>query len=131
VALKNVMKWANMIPGANEAITTVPVARVEEPHRFISYPFVPATGIIDYKKFPGDFFKKGDLLVVVRSLSGVVLGQVEAEMDGFVVVWSEGVAKYKGESLGFVAVLDAPLRMVFPWEEVDRMEERESKIDAQ
>ena len=54
----------------------------------------------------GDPFDEGDLMAVVRSMSGEKLAEVRAEYSGFLVSWSGGVAFQAGSSLGSCGLPD-------------------------
>jgi predicted deacylase len=138
LSIRNIMRWAGMMVmtaaaaagggGPFESVTTVPVIKVIEPYRYVVYPQATVTGIVDHHVPPGSAFKKGDLLLTIRSMDGQVLSKMEAEMDGFVIVWMNGIAKYRGNSLGLVGVPDAPIKVCMSWEEIDRAEEAEVSI---
>jgi len=69
-------------------------------------------------KHDGDFIKKGDLLAIIRTLDGKQIDEIHSELDGFIIGWWSGVAKYKHQSLGMVAVEDK-MPMVVSWDEVE------------
>ncbi|MDH5401724.1 MAG: succinylglutamate desuccinylase/aspartoacylase family protein [Candidatus Heimdallarchaeota archaeon] len=117
-AINNIMKWAHMIDGNLEVITNVPVIQGKEIYRELNYPFSPCTGIVDYYMNPGDFFKINDLLAVVRQIDGTILEEIRSEVEGFVIAWWPGIAKYQGEPLGIVAVPDK-LPFVVSWSDVN------------
>jgi hypothetical protein len=96
--------------------------------RYVVYPQAPVTGIVDHSIFPGTSFKKDDQLLVIRSLDGSVLTKISAEVDGFLMIWTNGIAKYQGNTLGLIAVPDAPIKCCMSWEEIDRAEQAEASI---
>ena len=96
--------------------------------RYLVYPSANTTGIVDHHFALGQHFKKGDVLATVRSLDGAFLKTISAEMDGFIIGWFNGIAKYEGQAFGFIGVVDAPTRTVVPWEDLDRAEERDASI---
>ena len=116
-AITNLMKHLRMRAGAVVPQTIVPAhLNLDNLHRSMSYPFMPCTGIADFQKRAGDSFAKGDLLVVVRSMSGVKLAEVRAEHPGFVVGWRAGIAHQKGVCLGSCGLPDG-LPMVVDYAE--------------
>lgn len=115
-ALHNLLVWAGMVQDKPEAIDQSFVLNFDEPHRYLVYPSVTKTGIVDYSKDAGDRFEKGDELAVVRTMDGQVVERIHAEMSGWLAGWFEGVAKYPGAALGMVAVPDGKdMPMVVDW----------------
>lgn len=47
----------------------------------------------------------GDVLAIIRTMDGREVKKVEAEFDGYIIAWRQGVAVYEGDTLGMVAVL--------------------------
>jgi len=111
----NLMKWSGMMPGELEEIKSVEVIKFEVGHRYLSYPQITTTGIIDPQVNPGQSFSKGDVLLIVRSMEGTRLEEVKAEMDGTMIGWYPGIGKYRGERVGMVAVNDLDSPKVLPW----------------
>ena len=60
----------------------------------------------DFVLTAGDSFEAGDLMAVVRSMSGEKLAEVRADYSGFLVSWSGGVAFQAGSSLGSCGLPD-------------------------
>ena len=60
----------------------------------------------DFVLTAGDSFEEGDLMAVVRSMSGEKLAEVRADYSGFLVSWSGGVAFQAGSSLGSCGLPD-------------------------
>ena len=81
----------------------------------MGYPQSPVSGIVDFVKNASDRFLKGDLLANVRKLDGTLLAKIEAEFDGYVIGWYNDIAKFEGEELGTVAVIDGNTPKIVPW----------------
>lgn len=107
-AVKNVLKWAQMLPGEKEALPEGYFVKTNELHRLFMYPIAPCSGILDVYVEIGKPFKKGDVLGKIRSIDGIVLHEIKAEFDGFILNWMPGIAKYEGEILAFTS---APHRL--------------------
>lgn len=113
VALSNWLKWVGLLPGAPKA-TGFSNVRSKVPLRTLQYPYAPVAGILDPIWKPGEAFKKGDTLAVMRSISGVRLTEIKAEVDGYLVGWRNGIAHYQGNPLAWVAVEDR-MELVGQW----------------
>ncbi len=120
-SLVNLMRWSEMLVGNFKPITGVSVIKSKEYYRYLSYPLANETGIIDFQKNPGDFFKKGDLLAIIRSIDGSLISKIKSELEGFVIGWWNNIAAYKGNTLGMVGVPDR-LPMVVSWKEIESKE---------
>ncbi len=116
-AVLNFMDWANMNISTFQPITEAPVIMTKRWHREINSPRAPETGILDIIKEAGDMVSKGDLIAIIRDISGVRIADVKAEEDGFIVGWWNGIAKYKDEIIGMLAVEDK-MPMVVKWSEI-------------
>jgi len=117
-ALWNTLVWSKMVDRPYEPITQCPVIKFQQPHRYLVYPIANSTGIVDYIVDVGNPFKKGDLLAIIRNIDGSVLSRVIAEMDGYIIAWNQGIAKYEKNNLGMVAVPDGDIPTVLDWKEV-------------
>jgi predicted deacylase len=98
-ALYNLLIWAGMLQDKPKAIDPSFVIHFDEPHRYLVYPSVTQTGIVDYSKNAGEPFEQGEELAVLRAMDGQVVEKIHAEMGGWVIGWFEGVAKYPGASV--------------------------------
>ena len=116
-AVLNFMEWAKMNISTFQPIVEAPVIMTKKWHREIDSPRAPETGILDIVKEAGDMVSKGDLLAIMRDISGVRIAEVKAEEDGFMVGWWNGIAKYKDEIIGMLAVEDK-MPMVVKWSDV-------------
>ena len=104
-ALYNLLIFTNMLqqegnenkPPQYRKITKVPVVHTDVPYRYtyqgfvliacryLEYPQAPASGLLDWVKFPGDFFSVGDVLAKIRNLEGEVVGTITSELDGYMI----------------------------------------------
>ncbi|MGF1503836.1 MAG: succinylglutamate desuccinylase/aspartoacylase family protein [Anaerolineae bacterium] len=119
--IRNVMRWAGMLPGDPEPIEGIPVLRPGYQVRRHMGPAAPAAGIVDMLVRPGQTVRKGERIAVMRDLFGSPLGPHDggasyANYDGFVIGWRHGVARYRGESLMALAIPDDS-EMVVPYPE--------------
>jgi predicted deacylase len=106
VALENLLKWAEMLPGKPRKLEGVKVIHPDKPLRVLQYPYAPISGIFDYAIEAGGAFKKGDTLGVFRTLAGERIGDVKAAFDGYIIGWRKGIAHHEGNPLAWVAVED-------------------------
>jgi len=121
-ALTNVLHWGKMMEGNPKEIVACPVIKFDEPHRYMIYPQTETTGIVDYQIEVGTKFKKGDLLAIVRNMDGTVSSIVTADMDGYLIAWFCGIAKYRKNSLGMVGVKDGSIPTVVEWKDLEMYE---------
>lgn len=118
-AVWNALSWlGNLAPHEQQPITACRTIRFTEPHRYMVYPQATCTGIVDFLLEVGSEFQRGDRLAVIRSIDGTVLEYVVAEMDGWLIAWSNETAVYKNQTLGMVAVADHKAPGVLKWSEL-------------
>lgn len=117
-AVRNVLKWAGMLPGAPEPIRSVPQPAVDFPVTRDSSPRARTSGVVRYHVRPGDVFRTGDLLATMTDLHGRPLathGEIRAEADGWVMALARGAICYQGQAVTHIAVRDeSPLLERFP-----------------
>ncbi len=109
IAVFNILKGADMLPGAPEPIRTVPQPELGFPVMRESTPRARASGIVRYHVAPGDVFRAGDLLATLTDLHGRPLaehGEIRAESDGWVLSLARGAVCYQGQSVTHVAIRD-------------------------
>jgi len=104
--LRNVLRWAGMLPGAPEPITGIKVVDPGFPTRRRSVARVTAPCIVHHLVEPGDLVKVGDPLVEMRDAWGRVLGVLNSEYDGFVISRPRGILYYPGEATLLLAIRD-------------------------
>jgi predicted deacylase len=112
--LFNLLRWAGMYPGKISGLKNIPSLKLSGQHRVMSYPFAPCVGIIDPVLPAGSSFKKGDLLAVVRTISGEKIEEIRAEFKGGIIGWRNGIAKFKNAPLAWIAAEDK-LPLVCKW----------------
>lgn len=104
--LKNVLRWAGMLPGELEPITGIKVIDPGYPTRRRSVARVTQACIVHHLVEPGDLVKIGDPLVEMRDAWGRVLGVLTSEYEGFVISRPPGILFYPGESTLLLAIRD-------------------------
>ena len=104
--LRNVMRWAGMLPGDPEPITGIKVVDPGFPTRRRSVARVTQSCIVHHLKEPGDLVKVGDPLVEMRDAWGRLLGVLTSEYDGFVISRPRGILYYPGEASVLLAIRD-------------------------
>ena len=104
--LRNVMRWAGMLPGEPEPITGIKIVDPGYPTRRRSVARVSQACIVHHLKEPGDMVKIGDPLVEMRDACGRVLGILTSEYEGFVISLPRGVLYYAGEATMLLAIRD-------------------------
>jgi len=119
-ALNNVLFWGKMLDGEPKEIQACQVIKFDEPHRYLVYPQIETTGIVDFQIEIGSKFQKGDLLVIVRNIDGSVSSKVIAELDGYLIAWFQGIAKYEKNAVGMVAVKDGAIPVVVEWKDLEK-----------
>jgi len=119
-SLWNLLIWAKMVNGPYKQITQCPVIKFEHPHRYLEYPQATSTGIVDFQLEIGNHFQKGDCLAIIRNIDGSLSSRVIADMDGYLIAWYQGIAKYDKNSLGLVAVNEGNLPPIFDWAQMKK-----------
>ncbi len=104
--LRNILRWAGMLPGDPEPITGVKVVDPGYPTRRRSVARVTTACIVHHLAEPGDLVKVGDPLVEMRDAWGRVLGILYSEYDGFVISCPPGILYYPGEASVLLAIRD-------------------------
>jgi hypothetical protein len=108
--IRNVMRWANMLDGAMEAITGVPILKPDYPIRRTPHPFAPHSGIVDFFVKSGDPVTKGMPIARITDIFGRVIGAdaglIRSDHDGFVLGISQGAAFYQNETITSLAIRD-------------------------
>ncbi|NHJ33292.1 MAG: succinylglutamate desuccinylase/aspartoacylase family protein [Asgard group archaeon] len=117
VGVFNVLKWAKMLNGRIEKITSIPVIAENEAVRYIGHPRTKKSAIIDLKIKKGDFVKKGDVVAVARDIFGRPVKdefEIKTEVDGYVFMINEGILRYPNEEICWLASPDTQ-PMVDKW----------------
>ncbi len=110
VGLRNMMRWAGMLPGEPEPLPPVPIVRPGYSVRRTTKPRVPAACILHHLVCPGQMLRAGDPIARMVDIYGRPLGAddglLRAEQDGFVLGLFSGMAYYPGEAAMGLAVRD-------------------------
>jgi len=104
--LRNVLRWAGMLPGDPEPITGIKIVDPGFPTRRRSVARVTQPCLAHHLVEPGDLVKVGDPLVEMRDAWGRVLGVLTSECEGFVISRPRGILFYPGESALLLAIRD-------------------------
>lgn len=115
--VRNVLRWAGMLPGEPEPIRNVPVIRPGYPARRRMHPRVPTSCIVRHLVRPGDILRAGDPVAEMRDIYGRPIGQgiVRTEFDGWVIGFHHGIVYYPNTAIAVMAVRDdEPLVAQYP-----------------
>jgi predicted deacylase len=104
--LRNVMRWAGMLPGTPEPITGIKVVDPGFPTRRRSVARVTESCFVHHLVEPGGLVRIGDPLVEMRDAWGRILGVLHSEYDGFVISCPSGILYYPGEASVLLAIRD-------------------------
>jgi predicted deacylase len=108
MGILNVLRAYDMIPGIPEPITQVPVVDLGFQVRRDDSARAPVSGILQSVVQPGQPFTTGDLLARMVDIYGRPIegGEIAATADGWLIGWSNGIAKYRGQPVASLAVRD-------------------------
>ncbi len=108
VGILNVLRGYEMLSGDPMAIGQVPVVDLGFQVRRDDSARAPVSGILQAEVQPGESFKKGDLLARMVDIYGRPIdgGEINASADGWLIGWSNGIAKYRGQSVASLAIRD-------------------------
>ncbi len=113
----NSLKWAGMIPGEVQPITSVPVPQVSFNTKRENQPRAKSSGVLRYHVKPGDIVQKGDIIATLTDMFGRPLpeGEIEALSDGWIISLSRGAICYQGQTITNMAIRDdEPMVEPFP-----------------
>ncbi|HEX2915240.1 MAG TPA: succinylglutamate desuccinylase/aspartoacylase family protein [Chloroflexia bacterium] len=114
----NSLKWAGMLPGELQPITTIPLPKVPFNTRRENQPRAAVSGIIRYHVKPGDVVEEGQVIATLTDIYGRVLpvnGEIRAESEGWIISLSRGGVCYQGQVITNMAVRDdEPMVEPFP-----------------
>jgi predicted deacylase len=120
VGLRNVMRWAGMLPGEMEVMPAIPMPQVDFPVRRKMHPRVPRSGIVTWLVDTGDIVKAGDAVARLSDVYGRSIGDddglLRSEHDGYVVGRLQGSTFYENEPCIWMAVRDDS-EMLLPFED--------------
>jgi predicted deacylase len=110
IGLRNVMRWAGMLPGEPEPLPDVPVIRPGYPLRRTTHPRVPEACLAYHVVKPGDRLQAGDPVALMVDIHGRPVGGddglLRTRHDGFVIGLFPGLAFYPNEAIIGLAVRD-------------------------
>lgn len=110
VGIRNVMRWAGMLPGEREPMPPIPRPKVNFPVRRMMHPRAPTSGIVTHLVDAGDVVHKGDVVARLTDIYGRPFGPegglLRTEHDGFVVGRMQGLVYYENEPVLWMAVRD-------------------------
>jgi uncharacterized protein len=106
--LRNVMRWAEMLPGEREAITGVTVVDPGFNCRRRDAPRVSLPCVVHHLRQPGDIVRQGDPLAEVRDIWGRPIAEkvLRSEYDGWVIARGTGIVYYPGTEVYGLAIRD-------------------------
>ena len=108
LGILNVLRAYEMIDGVPQPITSVPVIDLGFQVRRDDSARAPVSGILQSIVQPGQPFTSGDLLGRIVDIYGRRIdgGDITASADGWLIGWSNGIAKYRGQPVASLAVRD-------------------------
>jgi len=108
--IRNILRWAGMLPGPAESITGIPVIDPGYPVRRMQHPRVPEACIVHPLVQPGDWVKAGDPVARMVDIYGRPVGSKHgalcSDFGGFVLGLYPGMAFYPNEAIMGLAVPD-------------------------
>ncbi len=114
--LRNVLRWAHMLPGAPEPLQGIPRPQPGHACRRKRTPRTPVAGLAHHCVTAGQLIRTGDPVAEMFDIWGRPLldEPLRAEADGFVLGLAQGSVFYAGESVATLAVRD-PDGLVAPY----------------
>lgn len=108
--IRNMMRWAGMLPGEPEPLTGIPVIDLGYPVRRIQHPRVPEACLVHHLVQPGQRVRAGDTVAWMVDIYGRPVGSdggaLRTEYDGFVLGLYAGMVFYPNEPVMGLAVRD-------------------------
>lgn len=106
--LRNIMRWAQMLPGAAEPITSIPQPDPGFACRRLGAPRTSAPCIVRHLLQPGDLVHQGQPVAEVTDIWGRPTAEklLTSAYDGWVMARSHGVLYYPGADVYGLAVRD-------------------------
>lgn len=115
-SIRNVMRWAKMLPGDYEPIRDVPVLDLGYPVRRVQHPRVPQACIVHHLLEPGTRVRRGDPVARAVDVFGRPIegnGLLRSEFDGFVLGLYSSLAFYPNDAVMGLAVRDDTNALVY------------------
>ncbi len=106
--LRNVMRWAGMLPGEMETITGIKIVQPGFPCRRRAAARVPHPCIVHHLVEPGDIVRVGDPLCEMRDIWGRPVGEgvLRSEHEGWIINRTHGIVRYPHEATLIMAIRD-------------------------
>ena len=119
IGLRNVMRWAGMLPGEREAMPPIPYPRVNFPVRRLMHPRAPISGVVTHLVDAGDLVYKGQVVARITDIYGRPIGadngNLRSEYEGYVVGRMQGSIYYENEPVLWLAIKDhSDLVLAYP-----------------
>lgn len=109
-SIRNMMRWAGMLPGPSETVEGFPVIDLGYTVRRTTHPRVTHACIIEHLVQPGDLVAAGTPLARMRDIYGRPVGPhdglLSTEYDGFIMGMFPGIAFYPNEAVYGLAIRD-------------------------
>ena len=115
--VRNVLKWAGLLDGAQEEITEFPILRPHERIRRHDHPRAKHSGLINFLVEPGDRVTKGQPVARITDIFGRPLGDgyIRTEYDGYIIGLKTGTTVYPNDAIATIGIKDdAPLVVPIP-----------------
>jgi len=108
IGLRNVLRWAGMLPGENEPMPVLPMAPQNVRLRREDGPYPSAAGLLDFRVVPGAFVKAGGVVAELRDMWGRPVGDgaVRVATDAWLLSIEDGILAYPGGAIAHIAVAD-------------------------
>ena len=106
--LRNILRWAGMLPGDLEPIDGISVVNPGYNCRRREAPRVSQPCIVHHLCQPGDVVRVGDPVAEVRDIWGRPIGEkvLTSEYDGWVIARGTGIVYYPGTAVYSMAIKD-------------------------
>lgn len=108
--VRNVMRWAGMLPGPPEPLPDIPIIRPGYPVRRTIHPRVPQACIVHHLVQPGDLLTPGDPVARMVDIYGRAIGPdgglLRTKFEGFVLGLFPGMAFYPNDAILGLAIHD-------------------------
>jgi predicted deacylase len=117
IGLRNLLRWAGMLPGEPEAMPLLPRPATKQRLRREDGPFPPAAGILDYRVQPGDTVPAGGVVADLRDMWGRPVGDglIKADVESWIISIEDGLLAYPGAAITHVGVAeDSPVVDLWP-----------------
>lgn len=116
VGLRNMLRWAGMLPGNPEPMPAIPMPPFAGRLRREDGPYPPAAGILDFRVGPGAALPAGGIIADLRDLWGRPVGDglVRVATEAWILSIEDGILAYPGSAVAHIAVPDEN-PVINPW----------------